>query len=230
MAHGDDRANEGHARPGGAPHSVRHPLFARVCAGMSALEGRSRFADYRREQLEGISGRVVEIGCGSGVHFRHYRPPVTAVTAAEPEPYLRRLALRAASRAAVPVSVIDAVAERLPFPDGAFDVGVSSLVLCTVTDPQAAVAELWRVIRPGGELRLLEHVRAAEVRLARRQARADRWLWPRLAGGCHCCRDTAATVAAGGFRMERLRALTIPAFWPFDVVSPAIIATARRLP
>jgi len=139
---------------------VSHPLFARCYGWLSQKAEAAGMADIRRELLAGLSGRVVEVGSGNGMNFRHYPVSVEAVTAVEPEPYLRARAEHASTEAAVPVQVVPGGAERLPFPDGTFDAGVASLMLCSVRDQNTALAELRRVVRPGGELRFYEHVRA----------------------------------------------------------------------
>src|SRR5690606_11858720 len=135
----------------------------------------------------------------------------------EPEPYLRELALDAAARAPVPVTVVDGVADALPAPDGAFDAAVASLVLCSVPDQGRALAELRRVLRSGGELRYLEHVRADTPLLARTQRLVDRLFWPRAFGGCHTHRDTGTAIATAGFQVERQQAIRM---------SPGVVPTA----
>lgn len=129
---------------------------------------------------------------------------VTMVHAFEPDPYLRALAIRAAENAPVSVSVGEAIAEDLPVPDGSGDAAVASLVLCSVKDVVRAVAELHRVVRPGGELRFNEHV--ASVQSLRRvlQRTADATVWPLLSGGCHLARDTGKAFEDGGFRIGRV--------------------------
>jgi SAM-dependent methyltransferase len=141
--------------------AVRHPVFARVYARVGHLMD-AEIGDHRRRLLAALTGRVLEVGAGNGLNFPHYPATVTGVLAVEPEPYLRRLALAAASQAPVPIRVVDGTAEAMPAPDGAFDAVVASLVLCTVTDPDQAWAETRRVLRPGGRLRFYEHVRATD--------------------------------------------------------------------
>src|ERR1019366_3420969 len=146
-----------------------HPFFARMYARMSPAWERRGYAVRRQELLAGLAGRVVEVGAGNGLNFRHYPPEVTAVLAVEPEPYLRARAEVNARRAPIPVEVVTGTAEHIAAESAAFDAGVVSLVLCSVSDTSAALAELHRVIRPGGELRFLEHVRADSPSLRRIQ-------------------------------------------------------------
>jgi SAM-dependent methyltransferase len=165
---------------------------------------------YRDELLAGLSGRVLEIGAGNGMNFGHYPATVAEVVALEPEPYLRERAQAAAGAAPIPVTVRDGVAAPLPLEDDGFDAAVASLVLCTVPDPDAAVAELRRVLRPGGELRFFEHVRSTRPRKARLQQALDRTgVWPRLIGGCHPARDTMATLERAGFAIARARRVDV---------------------
>ena len=161
---------------------------------------------HRRDTLAGLRGRVVEIGAGNGRNFGFYPAGVSEVVAVEPEPYLRALAQQAATRAPVTVSVVDAVAGALPLEDASCDAAVACLVLCSVPDQAAALAELRRVLRPGGELRFYEHVHAERRPLRAVLSFADRsTLWPRLAGGCHAARDTLAAIEAAGFCVEDVR-------------------------
>ena len=205
---------------------VRHPIFARLYARMSPkAEGRG-VAEHRRETLAHLRGRVLELGAGNGLNFPHYPTSVAAVVAVEPEAYLRGRAHEAAHGAPVPVAVVDAVADRLPFPDEGFDAAVASLVLCSVPDQADALAELRRVLRPGGELRFYEHVRPNNPRTAAIWQRADDWnLYPRIAGGCHAARDTEGAIRAAGFEIERCRRFN---FKGGPVTAPHIIGLARR--
>lgn len=210
------------------PPAVRHPIFARVQARLAARMEDAGVAAHRIEALTGLAGRVVEVGAGSGVNFQHYPTSVTELVAIEPEAYLRRQAQAAAERAPIPVTVVDGVAEALPAADGAFDAAVAALVLCSVSDQARALAELRRVIRPGGELRFYEHVRAQDPRLAGLQRRLDHWLWPRVAGGCHTSRDTAAAIGVAGFEIDRCRRFTFKPVALAAPTSPMILGTARR--
>jgi ubiquinone/menaquinone biosynthesis C-methylase UbiE len=207
------------------PPAVRHPLFARFFDRLSRLMEKE-VGKHRRELLAGLSGRVVEIGAGNGMNFRHYPTTVAQVVALEPEPYLRSKAERAARDAPVPVSVRDGAADPLPLEDDSFDTAIASLVLCTVPDPDRALAELRRVLKPGGELRFLEHVRSDQPRKARIQERLDRsGIWPRVGGGCHCARDTVAAIQAAGFNIERIQSLNFGPSW--IITNPHVLGTGR---
>lgn len=209
------------------PSAVRHPVFARLYGRMAdAFEVKGN-AEHRRELLAALAGRVVEVGAGTGLNFGHYPASVTEVVAVEPERYLRDKATAAATRAPIPVTVLDGTADRLPGADAGFDAGVVSLVLCSVPDPAAALAELRRVIRPGGELRFYEHVRAEHPGLARWQDRVD-GIWPRLGGGCHANRRTVEAISAGGFTIEEARRFTFRPSRLTTLTSSHALGVARR--
>ncbi|GAA0798683.1 class I SAM-dependent methyltransferase [Spirilliplanes yamanashiensis] len=208
--------------------SVSHPVFARVYERMSAAMDRAGAAEHRHALLAGLSGRVVEVGAGNGRMFAHYPPAVTEVVAVEPEPRLRSAATAAARRAPVPVRVVDGVAEHLPAADGEFDAAVAGLVLCSVADQRAALAEIHRVLRPGGRLRFLEHVAADTPGLRRAQRFADATLWPRLFGGCHTARDTPAAVRAAGFTVDELHRFRFPPTGPTSPATPHVRGAATR--
>lgn len=211
------------------PDAVHHPIFARFYAAIGPIaDQRAGVAAHRDELLSGLSGRVAELGAGSGLNFPHYPHAVSEVVAFEPERALRRLALDAAARAGVPVDVVPAAAEALPVKSEAFDAAVASLVLCSVRDQRRALAELWRVLRPGGELRFFEHLRAEGRLLAAAQRAADRTLWPLLMGGCHTSRDTLAQIEAAGFEVVSCRRLRVPPRGPAVPSSPTVLGVARR--
>jgi ubiquinone/menaquinone biosynthesis C-methylase UbiE len=205
---------------------VRHPIFARLYARVSPGVERKGAAEHRDELLAGVAGRVIEIGAGNGLNFAHYPASVTEVVAVEPEPYLRGRAQEAAESAPVPVTIVDGVADDLPADDGAFDAAVASLVLCSVPDQATALAEVRRVLRPGGELRFYEHVISERPRAAAVMRALDAsGIWPRLAGGCHPARDTAAAIERAGFVIERVRRFPFAAG---PVALPHVIGVARR--
>ncbi|MEV0174554.1 class I SAM-dependent methyltransferase [Streptomyces sp. NPDC050803] len=204
-----------------------HPLFARYYTKVAgpALE-KAGIADHRRRLLTGLTGDVVEIGAGNGLNFPHYPPEVKRLVAVEPEPNLRDLARRQARTAPVPVEVDEGRAEHLAHPDASFDAAVVCMTLCSVADPQAALAELHRVLRPGGQLRFFEHVRADSPRMRRVQRVLDATVWPRLMGGCHTGRDTQALIAAAGFAITAVDRFDFP---PTRIPLPAathILGTA----
>ena len=210
-----------------AEERVRHPLFARIYQRISVKGEAKGEAAFRDELLDGVAGRVIEVGAGNGLNFGHYPKGVVEVLAVEPEPYLRARADAAAASAPVPVRVVDGVASRLPVGDASFDVGVASLVLCSVADQRRALAELFRVIRPGGELRFWEHILSDKPGFARFQRAID-VVWPRVGGGCHASRETVAAIEAAGFVIERARYFTFRVDVVEIPVAPKVIGLARR--
>src|SRR4051794_31672372 len=148
---------------GMAAETVHHPLFARMYQRVAAAAMEKGEAEFRREMLAGLTGSVIEVGAGHGLNFSLYPASVPEVLAVEPEAVLRRGAEEAARTAAVAVRVVDGVASRLPADDATFDGVVASLVLCSVPDQGVALSEMFRVLRPGGELRFYEHVVADTV-------------------------------------------------------------------
>ncbi|MER6615876.1 class I SAM-dependent methyltransferase [Streptomyces xantholiticus] len=209
--------------------AVHHPLFARFYAKMSvSADLKGGIAAYRAELLEGLSGRVIEIGAGNGLNFAHYPATVSEVVALEPERTLRKLAAEAALRAEVPVDVVPGAAEAMPVKSEGFDAAVASLVLCTVRDLPRALSEIRRVLRPGGELRFFEHGIAERRGLATTQRVLDRTVWPLLFGGCHTARDTVAAIEEAGFELGAHRRFRVPNGGPQLPTSPCILGVARR--
>lgn len=207
---------------------LNRPVFARIQARASAIEERRGGAERRRQLLHGLSGRVVEVGAGSGVSFAHYPSSVSELIAIEPEPALRERARLAAGDAPVPVHVLDGVAERLPLPDASMDAAVFAGVLCSVDDPGRVLQEARRVLRPGGELRFYEHVVARNARLRGLQRLLDATFWPRLFGGCRTTRDTDRTLAACGFTIEERERFSFRPTLLATPVAPRILGRARR--
>lgn len=206
---------------------VSHPIFARFWGWMSPRMDRSGVAERRRRLLERLSGRVLEVGAGNGLNFAHYPPGVISVLAVEPEGHLRREAEANAVRAQVPVEVVAGVADHLPAEDESVDAVVYSLVLCSVADQACALREGRRVLRPGGQLRFFEHVRAESAGLRRAQTLLDATVWSTLGGGCHAGRDTAAAIESAGFAIEELERFRFPDTRLPLPTSPHILGIAR---
>jgi ubiquinone/menaquinone biosynthesis C-methylase UbiE len=208
--------------------TVSKPRFAKMYVKAAARAERRGGTDHRRRLLEGLSGRVVEVGAGHGLNFQHYPQAVTEVLAVEPEATLRAQAERAAAAAPVPVTVVAGTAEALPLGDGEADAVVASLVLCSVPDQAVALAEARRVLRPGGELRFYEHVIArCQPRRAILQFADRSGLWPKIAGGCHPARDTGAAIEDAGFTLERCERFMFRAS-ALEPSVPHILGVARR--
>jgi SAM-dependent methyltransferase len=206
---------------------LRHPFFARIYPRLDAAAARAGGGAHRDELLAGARGRVLELGAGHGANFAHYPEGVTEVVAIEPEPGLRARAVAAGAAAPVPVAVRAGLAEALDLDDASFDVAVASLVLCSVSDPLRALSELRRVLRPGGELRFYEHVRALSPGMVRFQKYTDVF-WPYLAAGCHVSRPTGALIARSGFTVRRERRFAVPETRLPQPASPHIIGVAVR--
>jgi ubiquinone/menaquinone biosynthesis C-methylase UbiE len=207
----------------------RHPLFARCLARSADIAERKGAGALRTRLVEGLAGRVVEVGAGSGIQFRHYPSTVTEVVAIEPEPNLRAMARAAAESAPVPVRVVSGLADALPLADASVDAGVCSGVLCSVEDPAAALRELARVIRPAGDLRFYEHVASSRPRAASAQRALDAsGIWSRAMGGCQTARHSDAAIAAAGFEIERLERFSFGATLLDVPVAPKVLGRARR--
>jgi ubiquinone/menaquinone biosynthesis C-methylase UbiE len=176
-----------------------HRLFAAVWDLLSAKAEHTWLGSRRASLVAQASGNVLEIGAGTGANLRHY-PHVTRLVAAEPDPAMRSRLARHLGGATVAFEVSDAPAERLSFPDASFNTVVATLVLCSVADLDAALAEMRRVLQPGGRLLVLEHVRG-EGRQARWQDRVTP-IWCRVGAGCHPNRDIRSAIVRAGFHLE----------------------------
>jgi ubiquinone/menaquinone biosynthesis C-methylase UbiE len=191
---------------------------------MSVAE-RACLAAWRTKLLADLEGTVVEIGAGTGANLPYY-PSLERLLLSEPDRHMRRkLERRVARDGGRSVELIDAPANRLPLDDEAVDAVVSTLVLCTVDDPRAVLAEVHRVLRPGGRLVVLEHVASDDVGRFRWQERIEP-LWKRLAGNCHLTRRTAASIERSGFIIDELEHESMRKAFPF--VRPTIRGNALK--
>jgi ubiquinone/menaquinone biosynthesis C-methylase UbiE len=177
-------------------------LGARMYDPFLALAERRGMTSRRRALLSSARGRVLELGAGTGLNLAHYPAELDELVLTEPEPAMRARLERRLARSGREATIVAAPAEALPFADGAFDTVVSTLVLCTVRDPQAAIREVRRVLAPGGRLLFAEHVRAASPRLARWQDRLA-GPWAAFAQGCRCNVPTD-TLLARELRLRRI--------------------------
>ena len=177
----------------------------------------------RRELVAEARGRVLELGAGTGANVELYPASVEELVLAEPDPHMTkhlREKLAGSDRAA---EVVEAPAERLPFEDSSFDTAVVTLVLCTVSDPQVTLAEIARVLKPGGQLLFIEHVRSEKPGLARWQDRLER-PWHFLGDGCHCNRDTVATIDSSPLTLGEVEHDKLPKAVP--IVEPLVRGSA----
>jgi ubiquinone/menaquinone biosynthesis C-methylase UbiE len=201
-------------------------LTARFYDRMTRRGEEAGMADTRRELLRDARGDVLEIGAGTGLNLRAYpREGITRLVLTEPDGSMRRHIEAKRGSAPVEFETIDATGERLPFEDASFDTVVGTLVLCEPRDPVAVVAEVARVLKPGGRYLFAEHVRSEDPRLARKQ---DRWApaWKRFAGGCNCNRTTLRVIEQAGLDVERKRLGILPK--APKIVSPLLVGSAVR--
>lgn len=185
-----------------------HPIVAALYDRMTGSCERSLTGPIRQKLIGPLVGpEVLEVGAGTGANLPYYRPDIQ-LTAVEPDPHMLRRAKERARKLSREVRWVQAPAEALPFTDGSFVAVVTTLVLCTVRDVEKALAEMRRVLRPGGELRFIEHVAVEGFGL--RMQRMLNPLWSRIAAGCHLDRDTAAALRRAGFQIETLETRRIP--------------------
>ncbi len=205
-----------------------HPYFARLYRRVIPVLDRAGLDAWRRDLLANVSGRVLEIGAGAGSNFAHYPPAVSQLVALEPESVLRNAAWTRARDAAIPVQIVAGRAERLPFKAASFDAVVSTLVLCSVEDLAAVLAEIKRVLTPRGSFHLFEHVQSDKRSGQILQSVLDATLWPRCFGGCHTGRDIATALDDAGFTSDGIRRVRVPERGLATPVSPHIFGTALK--
>ena len=203
--------------------TIRAKIFAACYDRQMARTEKAGLGARRADLLAQAAGDVLEIGSGTGANLRWYGPAVRSLTLTEPEPAMMRRLRRKAGEQAPTARVLRAPAEDLPFDDHSFDTVVCTMVLCGVDDQPRALRELGRVLRPGGQLLFLEHLRSTDPRTARLQDRMN-WL-NRIVVCCDCNRPTLDTMRGAGFTVTRAEPTTLPKAPPF--VRPAVIGTAR---
>lgn len=179
--------------------------------------------EMRREVLTEASGRTIDIGAGTGVNLDLFPPSVGELVLAEPDPHMAKRLRAKLEDSARSAELVEASAERLPFEDSSFDTAVFTLVLCTIPDPAAALAEAARVLRPGGKVLFIEHVRSEDPGLARWQDRLEK-PWRFVGDGCHCNRDTVATIEASPLTLEGVERGAMPKAPP--IVKPLVRGSA----
>lgn len=195
-------------------------LFAALYDRALKASEENGLGDMRRGLLAEARGRVIEIGAGTGINLDLYGAGIDDLTLVEPDPHMGAKLRDRLTGHSGPARLVTAPAESLPFPDDTFDTAVATLVLCTVPDPAAAIAELARVLKPGGRLLFIEHVRSADPGTARWQDRLEK-PWRFMADGCHCNRDTEANLRASSFTLESVDHGVLPK-------SPAIVRPLIR--
>lgn len=179
--------------------------------------------ETRRKALVAATGRTIDIGAGTGANIGLYPAAVTELVLAEPDPHMLKRLRPKVAEAGLAAEVVEAPAARLPFEDSSFDTAIFTLVLCTVPDPAAALAEAARILRPGGRLLFVEHVRSENPKLARWQDRLER-PWRFCGDGCHCNRDTVATIEASSFTVDEVERGALPKAPP--IVRPLVRGSA----
>jgi len=202
--------------------TIRTMLFAATYDLQTKRAEQAGLTALRQGLLAQASGRVLEVGGGTGANLAHYGPTVTRLTVTEPDIHMLKRLTRRAQAHAPDTTVLRAPAEDLPFEDSSFDAVVSTLVLCGVDDQPRALREICRVLRPAGRLLFLEHVRSADPELAKKQDRMN-WI-NQLVVGCDCNRPTLNTIEAAGFSVTALEHTTLPKAPSF--VRPTIVGSA----
>jgi ubiquinone/menaquinone biosynthesis C-methylase UbiE len=202
--------------------SLRWTILAPAYDRMSRSSEEAGLGELRQGLLADATGRVLEIGAGTGVNLAHFGPSVKSLVLTDPEPPMLQRLQRAATEHRPDAQVLQAPAEELPFEDDSFDTVVSTLVLCGVEDQPRALREARRVLRPGGRLLFIEHVRADDPSLARFQDRINRF--NRFLVGCECNRRTLTAIEAEQFEVTHVERTMTPKAPKF--VRPLIVGSA----
>ncbi len=177
------------------PTSMNHPLLAKIYDTALAPTERAGLRDQRRRMMEGVTGRIVEIGAGTGLNVPLYPETAAEVHAVEPDRHMLDRLVDKAPRSTVALFLYRGDAHYLPFIDGAFDAAIIAFALCTIPEPTRALNEAHRVVRSGGVLRFLEHVRSPNARTARWQDRISP-MWGKVSGGCRLNQPTVEILEA----------------------------------
>jgi ubiquinone/menaquinone biosynthesis C-methylase UbiE len=204
-----------------------HKWFAAIYDRMMASEEKKFFGAIREEMLKDVTGEVLEVGAGTGANFPYYRNGAHIV-ATEPDPYMLERARKHAADVSANIEIYQAAAEELPFPDATFDFVIDTLVLCSVRDPRTALSEMKRVLKPGGELRLYEHVRYQNpIGAISQDIVTPVWRW--FGAGCHPNRDTGRLIREAGFELTSVQMRKeLPPIPPMIFSRPHLQAVARR--
>jgi len=204
-----------------------HRWFAAIYDKMLASEEKKFLGAIRREMLSDLTGEVLEIGAGTGANFQYY-PKTAHVTATEPDPYMLERARKKSEQAVASITLQEVSAEDLPFPEASFDYVVDTLVLCSVSNPNKVLAEIKRVLKPGGELRLYEHVRYQNpIGALSQDLISPAWQW--FGAGCHPNRNTERYLREAGFELSDVRIRKeLPPIPPMIFTRPHLQAVARR--
>jgi ubiquinone/menaquinone biosynthesis C-methylase UbiE len=201
-------------------------VFAHVYDAAFALAERRGLREVRKGLVAQSKGRVVELGAGTGLNLDHYPQEISELLLTEPDPHMAAKLRKRAGHLSLDAKVVEAPAEDLPFEDDSVDTVVSTLVLCTVQNPHRSLAEVARILRPGGSLLFAEHVRSASPRAARWQDRLNTsWGW--YACGCQCNRDTISALGAASFHVNEVRHDRLR--WISPVVRPLIVGSASPI-
>ena len=209
--------------PGPVYEATWGRAFALLYDSAFTLAERRGLRDVRKGLVGQSKGRVVELGAGTGLNLGHYGSDVSDLVLTEPDPHMAGRLRRRVGALGLQATVVETAAEDLPLDDDSVDTVVSTLVLCTVTDPGRVLAEIARVLRPGGSLLFAEHVRSTSPRAARWQDRLNRsWSW--YACGCQCNRDTVSAIAGASFRVDDVRHDRLR--WISPVVRPLVVGAA----
>jgi ubiquinone/menaquinone biosynthesis C-methylase UbiE len=203
-------------------HMMRR-LFAAMYEKVSKGSEDAGLREERRQLLRAAGGATIEIGAGTGLNVPHYPDGVTRLVFAEPDRHMRARLGRRVAETQLDAEVVDAAAERLPFAEGTFDTAVVTLVLCSVDDQPAALQEIARVVKPGGKLLFLEHVRSDDAKVARSQDRIRPFY---NLVGCNPNRSTLAAIEASPFTVEAVRHGEVPKAPKFE--RPMIVGIALR--